>query len=162
MSSSVLLQVHVILSLIGIGSGFVVVFGLLGSRTLPGWTALFLATTVLTCLTGFPLPHDHLLPSDIVGIVSLIVLAIAIVARYVGRLQGSWRWIYAVGAVLALYLNTFVGVVQAFQKIPALHRLAPTQAEPPFAIAQVAVLLLFLLLGVLTVRRFRSAAAALA
>jgi hypothetical protein len=82
--------------------------------------------------------------------------------RYVGRLQGSWRWIYAVGAVLALYLNTFVGVVQAFEKIPALHRLAPTQAEPPFAIAQVTVLLLFLVLGVLTGRRFRPAAAALA
>jgi hypothetical protein len=155
MSTATFTSVHVILSLIGILAGLVVVlFGLLRSQPLSGWTALFLATTVLTSLTGFLFPFERLLPSHIVGIISLVVLAAALVALYVRRLAGSWRWIYVTGAVSALYLNAFVGVVQAFQKLPVLNALAPTQSEPPFVIAQIVVLLLFVVLGIAAVRTF--------
>jgi hypothetical protein len=116
MSTSTFTLVHVILSLIGIFTGLVVLFAMFGSKTASGWTALFLATTVLTSVTGFFFPRDQLLPSHIVGIISLVVLAVAIFAFYVRHLAGPWRWIYVAGAVLALYLNVFVGVVQAFQK----------------------------------------------
>jgi hypothetical protein len=148
--------VHVVISLIGIGSGLVVVFGLLASKPLGGWTALFLVSTVLTSVTGFGFPFDHLLPSHVVGILSLVVLALAIVARYARHLAGAWRWIYVVSAVVALYFNVFVFVVQAFQKVPALSALAPTQSEPPFLIAQLVVLLLFAALGTVAVRRFQT------
>jgi hypothetical protein len=154
MSTSTFTLVHTVLSLIGILAGFVVVFGMLSSKRLDGWTAVFLATTVLTCVTGFFFPRDHILPSHIVGIISLVVLAVAIVALYVHRLRGSWRWIYVASAVLALYLNVFVGVVQAFLKVPFLNALAPTQSEPPFAIAQGIVLVIFVVLGILAVRSF--------
>ncbi|MDR3388101.1 MAG: hypothetical protein P4L92_13715 [Rudaea sp.] len=146
--------VHVALSLIGILAGFVVVFGLLTSRRLVGWTLLFLAATVATSVTGFGFPFDHLLPSHIVGIISLIVLAFAILALYVFRLARAWRWIYVLTAVLALYLNVFVLIVQAFLKVPALHALAPTQNESPFAIAQGAALVAFIILGSIAVKRF--------
>jgi hypothetical protein len=128
---------------------------MLGSKRLPGWTALFLATTVLTSVTGFLFPFERLLPSHVFGIISLVVLAIALFALYGRHLAGSWRWIYVVGAAVALYLNSFVGVFQAFLKIPAVHALAPTQAEPPFAVAQGTVLLAFIVLTVLAVRAFR-------
>lgn len=147
--------VHVVISLVGIVSGFVVVFGLLAGKRLDGWTALFLTTTVLTSVTGFLLPAHKLLPSHIVGAVSLVVLAFAIFARYVRHLLGAWRWVYVVGATLALYFNVFVLVVQSFLKVPALKALAPTQSEPPFAIAQGVVLILFIVLGTGAVRRFR-------
>ena len=147
--------VHVVLSLVGIVSGFVVAAGLLGSKRLDGWTALFLATTAATSLTGFGFPFDHLLPSHVVGGISLVVLAAAILARYARHLEGAWRWIYVVGAVLALYLNVFVLVVQAFMKVPALNAMAPTQSEPPFLAAQSVVLLLFLVLGTAAVKKFR-------
>jgi hypothetical protein len=124
--------VHVVLSLIGIFSGFVVAFGLLAARRLDGWTALFLATTVATSVTGFLFPFHRFLPSHGVGIVSLIVLAIAVFARYVRQLAGAWRRIYAITAVIALYLNVFVLIAQAFMKVPALRAMAPTQSEPPF------------------------------
>ena len=150
-------QLHVILSLIGIGAGIVVLFGMLGGKRRPGWTALFLATTVLTSVTGFLFPFQQLLPSHIVGIISLVALAIALFALYVRRLAGSWRWIYVVTAVFALYLNCFVGVVQAFLKQPFLKPLAPTQTEPPFVIAQGVVLLIFVVLGFLAVRAFHPA-----
>ena len=146
---------HVLLSLIGIFAGLVVLNGLLGSKRLPGWTLLFLATTIATSATGFALPADRLLPSHIVGIISLVALALAILARYPFMLAGIWRWIYVVSAVFALYLNCFVGVVQAFMKIPAVKALAPTQGEPPFVIAQAALLIVFIVLGFLAVRRFR-------
>lgn len=149
------LFVHVLLSLLGIASGFVVVFfGFLPSRRLGGWTAFFLATTVLTSATGFGLPADHLLPSHIVGIISLVVLAIALLALYKFGLERGWRRVYVITAVVALYLNFFVLIAQAFAKIPALHALAPTQAEPPFVIAQAAALVFFLVLGTLAVKRF--------
>ena len=160
MSTSTFTLVHVVLSLVGILAGFVVLFGMFSSKSLDGWTALFLATTVLTSVTGFFFPTDHILPSHIVGIVSLVVLAFAILARYVYHLAGAWRWIYVVGAVLALYLNVFVGVVQAFQKLPFLASLAPTQSEPPFLIAQAVVLVIFIALGVVAVRSFHPPAEA--
>jgi hypothetical protein len=132
------------------------------SRTLDGWTALFLATTVLTSATGFPFPRDHILPSHIVGIISLIVLAVTILAFYSYRLAGPWRWIYVVGAVVAQYLNVFVAVAQAFQKVPFLNALAPTQSAPTFIVTQLVVLGIFILLGILAVRSFHPRADALA
>jgi len=160
MSTSTFTLVHVVLSLVGIVAGLIVVFGMFASKKLEGWTALFLATTVLTSVTGFFFPFDHILPSHIVGIVSLVVLAIAILALYALRLAGAWRWIYVVSAVMALYLNVFVGVVQAFQKLPLLASLAPTQSEPPFLIAQSVVLVIFIGFGVVTVRSFHPPAEA--
>ena len=147
---------HVVISLIGIGSGLVVSLGMLTGKRLNGWTGLFLATTVLTSVTGFGFPFDQLLPAHIVGGISLVVLALAIFARYGRRLAGAWRRVYVIGAVVALYLNVFVLVVQLFRRVPALQTLAPTQSEPPFVIAQVAVLALFILLGVFATKRFRS------
>lgn len=155
MSTSTFTLVHVVLSLIGIFVGAVVLFGMLSSHKLTAWTALFLATTVLTSVTGFFFPRDQILPSHIVGVLSLVVLAIAIVALYVYRLAGSWRWIYVASAVLALYLNVFVAVVQAFLKISFLNDLTPKQNEPPFVIAQAVVLLTFIVFGILAVRTFR-------
>ncbi|HEY0662045.1 MAG TPA: hypothetical protein VGD21_12085 [Lysobacter sp.] len=145
-----------LLSLIGILSGLFVLYGLLVSKRLAGWTAVFLATTLATSVTGFLFPFVRFLPSHGVGIVSLLVLAAVLPALYVFKLAGAWRWIYVVGAVLALYLNVFVLVVQLFLKVPALHAIAPTQADPPFAIAQGVVLLVFVGLGFLAVRRFRA------
>lgn len=154
MSLSTFTLLHVIISLVAIVAGIVVVLGMLGSNRLPGTTALFLATTVLTSVTGFFFPFTRLLPSHVVGVISLVILAIAIVALYFCRLAGAWRWIYVSTAVLALYLNVFVLVVQAFQKISFLKPLAPTQSEPPFIAAQGVTLLIFIVLGVLAVRSF--------
>jgi uncharacterized membrane protein SirB2 len=113
-------------------------------------------------VTGFFFPSDRLLPSHIFGIISLVVLAAAILALYVCRLSGPWRWIYVTGAVVALYLNVFVGVVQAFQKLPFLQRLAPTQSEPPFLAAQLIVLAVIIVLGFVAVRKFHPATRAFA
>ncbi len=146
--------VHVILSLIGIVSGLIVLFGLLRSDPMNSWTLLFLVTTVATSVTGFGFPFHGVTPAIIVGILSLIILALAIAARYTFRLAGAWRWIFVVGAVVALYFNCFVLVVQSFLHIPTLHVLAPNGSEPPFAIAQGIVLVLFLWGGILAVKRF--------
>src|SRR5215470_10283607 len=148
MSIETFTQVHVIISLIAIVAGLVVLRGMLVPSRCEGWTAIFLITTVLTSVTGFFFPRDQILPSHVVGVISLVVLAVALVALYVQRLRGSWRWLYVGGAVLALYLNVFVLVVQSFLKVPFLNRLAPTQSEAPFVIAQLIVLALFLVLGV--------------
>jgi hypothetical protein len=145
---------HVVLSLIGIASGFVVIAGMFSSNRMDGVTAIFLTTTTLTSVTGFFFPVHHFMPSHAIGILSLIVLAIAIYARYGRHLTGAWRWIYVVTAIIAQYFNVFVGVVQAFEKIPPLHSLAPTQSEPPFAITQGVVLLLFLVVGIVSAKRF--------
>jgi len=158
MTTATYTLIHVIISLIGIASGFVVIFGLISNKRLDGMTALFLITTIATSVTGFGFPIHKFGPPHILGILSLIVLAIAVVARYTFKLSGSWRWLYVAGAIAAQYFNCFVGVVQAFEKIDALHALAPTQKEPPFAIAQGAVLLLFIVLGILATKRFRPAA----
>ena len=155
MSTATFTLIHVILSLVGIAAGFVVVYGMINAKRLEKWTVLFLVTTVLTSLTGFAFPNDHLTPGIKIGILSMVALAIAIVALYVLHLAGPWRWIYVVTAVVALYFNFFVLIVQSFLKIPALHAMAPTQTEPPFAIAQLAALILFVVLGVFSVKRFR-------
>src|SRR5271168_909481 len=155
MSTSTFTLVHVLLSLAGIGTGFIVVYGMIAGKRLDGWTAIFLATTALTSLTGFLFPVEHLLPSHVVGIISLVVLVIAVLARYALRLAGAWRGVYVICAVLALYLNSFVAVVQSFLKIPALKALAPTQKEPPFLIAQLVVMAVFIVIGVLAWKRFR-------
>jgi hypothetical protein len=154
MSVSTFTFLHVLLSLVGIASGIVVLVGLLARRRLDGWTNLFLATTLATSVTGFAFPFEQLLPSHKVGIVSLLVLSLAIVARYPLHLAGAWRRVYVICAVVALYLNTFVGVVQAFLKVPVLKAMAPTQSEPPFVVAQGLLLALFIVLGVLAAIRF--------
>jgi uncharacterized membrane protein SirB2 len=148
--------VHVVLSLAGILSGFVVVAGLLAARRFDGWTAVFLASTMATSVTGFGFPFDHVLPSHVVGVISLVVLAVAIYARYTRHLAGGWRVIYVVGAVAALYLNVFVLIVQAFLKVPALNAMAPTQSEPPFLITQLVVMALFVVLAIVAVSRSRN------
>jgi hypothetical protein len=142
-TSDILTNVHVAISLIGILSGLVAMFGMFGGYLLPAWTTLFLWSTVATSLSGFPLPADRLLPSHIVAIVSLVFLAIAFFALYGRRLAGAWRWIYALSAVTALYLNAFVLVVQTFRRVPELRALAPTESEPPFMYAQLATLAVF-------------------
>ena len=155
MTTSTFTLLRVLISLAGIGSGFVVLYGLLTRRPLEGWTKMFLATTALTSLTGFLFPVEHLLPSHVVGLISLVALTIAIVARYALHLGAVWRWIYVVCVVLALYLNCFVAVVQSFLKLPALKALAPTQKEPPFLMAQLAVMAIFVVLGILAVKKFQ-------
>src|SRR5215475_15696206 len=157
MSISAFTTLHVVLSLIGIGTGLVVLAGMYGSKLLEGWTGAFLATTILTSVTGYFFPVDRILPSHIVGAVSLLVLAVALLALYGYDLRGSWRWIYVVSALAALYLNVFVGVAQAFAKIPFLHSHAPTQSDPPFIVAQCVVLVLFVAIGVLAARSFHPA-----
>ena len=148
--------VHVVLSLIGIFSGFVVVFGLLAGKRLDGWTALFLVSTVATSVTGFLFPFHRFLPSHGVGILSLLVLAIAILARYALHLAGAWRRIYAATAVISLYLNVFVLIAQAFQKVPGLKAVAPTQSEPPFLVTQAVALAAFVLFGIAAAIRVRN------
>jgi len=149
-----MLVFHVLLSLAGIASGLVVLLAMINARQLKGWTAFFLATTLLTSVTGFLLPSMGFDPARRVGVVSLVVLTAAIVALYGFGLRGAWRWIYVGTAAFALYLNCFVGVVQAFQKVATLHALAPTGSEPPFLVAQALVLGLFVILGILALRRF--------
>jgi hypothetical protein len=157
MSLSTFTLVHVVISLIGIFAGVVVFTGMFSSKTCPRWTAIFLAFTLLTSVTGFFFPFDKVLPSHVVGVISLVILAVAALAFYVYRLAGPWRWIYVASAVAALYLNVFVGVVQAFLKIAPLHALAPTQADPAFIITQLVVLVAYVALGIVAAKRFRPA-----
>ena len=147
--------VHVVISLAGILSGLVVLFGLIAGKTPHGWTALFLITTVATSVTGFMFPFHKLLPSHVVGAISLVVLAIAIFARYSRHLAGGWRRTYVISSVIALYLNVFVLIVQLFEKVPALNAMAPTQSEPPFKITQIVVLAIFVVLGIFAAKGFR-------
>jgi hypothetical protein len=154
--------IHVVISLLGIASGFIVVFGMFAAKRLDRWTQFFLASTVLTSATGFGFPITGVTPGIVVGVISLVVLAVAIIARYGGQLAGAWRLIYVITAVIAQYLNFFVLIVQSFQKVPALHDLAPTQSEPPFAVAQGVALLAFIVLGVMAAKRFRGPTVAMA
>jgi hypothetical protein len=147
---------HVLISLAGIFSGFVVLFGLLAGKRLDKWTAIFLATTVLTSVIGFVFPFHGLTPAIVVGIISLVLLAVAIFARYARHLAAAWRKTYVISAVLALYLNVFVLIVQSFLKIPALKEIAPTQNDPPFKLTQLVVLVAFIALGIVAAIRFRS------
>jgi len=146
--------IHVVISLLGILSGFVVMAGMMTANPLDGWTAFFLITTIATSVTGFFFPVKRLMPAHVVGVISLVVLALAVYARYPADLAGSWRWIWVVAAVTAQYLNVFVLVVQMFQKIPSLNLLAPTQKERPFQLAQGAVLVVFVAWGILAGLRF--------
>jgi hypothetical protein len=152
---TILTLTHVAISLVAIFSGFVVMFGLLGGKHLDGWTTFFLAATVATSLTGFFFPFRGVTPAFITGVVSLVVLAVAIFALYARTLAGAWRKTYVFSAVFALYLNVFVLVVQAFLKIPALKRIAPTQNDPPFKLTQLVVLVAFVALGIASAIRFR-------
>ncbi|MGH9496782.1 MAG: hypothetical protein ACRD3B_17430 [Candidatus Sulfotelmatobacter sp.] len=154
MSLATYTQLHVLISFLGIGSGVAVMYGFFRGHRLNGLTAFFLATTALTSVTGFGFPFTHVTPGFILGILSLITLTIAIVARYGGKMRGSARWIYVVTASISLYFNVFVLVAQSFEKVPGLHALAPTQKEPPFAIAQLVLLVLFIVLTVMAVKHF--------
>jgi hypothetical protein len=155
MSLAAFTALHVALSLIGIASGFVVLFGMIGANKLSGVTVLFLVTTILTSVTGFMFPFKGFTPGIGIGILSLIVLAVALLARYPFRLRGRWRGIWVITASVALYLNFFVLIVQSFEKIPSLHNLAPTQTEGPFKITQLCGLVLFAILTGLAYYRFR-------
>jgi hypothetical protein len=160
MSLSTFTTVHVIISLIAIVSGIIVMFGVLGSSRMPAMTAIFLLFTILTSATGFlipPLLSEKLLPSHMIGILSLVLLLIACIALYVMKLSGPWRWIYAVTAMISLYLNIFVLIIQAFLKVPALTAVAPGNppSGPVFAVIQGVVLVFFILVIIGAVRRFR-------
>jgi hypothetical protein len=160
MTLSMFVTVHVIISLIGIVAGIIVMFGMLGSNRMPGLTAIFLLFTILTSATGFlipPLVSDKLLPSHIIGALSLVLLAVACFALYGQKLSGRWRLIYVLTALISLYLNVFVLVIQSFLKIPALHALAPSvpPSEPPFAIVQGIVLVFFVIVIIGAIRRYR-------
>ena len=150
-------KIHVVISLIGILTGLVVLIGLISGRRFNRWTAWFLVATVATSATGFFFPFHGVTPAIIVGFISLLLLAVAIFARYFRRFVGSWRWIYVVTTMIALYLNVFVLIVQLFQKVPSLKALAPTQTEPPFLVAHLVTLLIVVLLTNAAADRFRSA-----
>lgn len=160
-TSGSLTAIHVAISLLAIASGLVAVAELVRNRRSEIWSAIFLATTVATSVTGFFFHSKAIGPPHIVGALSLLILALAIWALYVRKLDGAWRPIYVVSAVVALYLNVFVGVVQAFQKIGPLHQLAPKGSEPPFIVAQLVVLIAFAILAIRAVRRFRNIRSAL-
>lgn len=148
------LLLHVAISMIGIFAGFVVMGGMYASNTLPTWTAIFLFTTILTSVTGFLFPITIFTPALAVGILSMVILLVALLALYVYRLAGWWRFVYVATALAALYLNVFVFVVQSFQKVTFLQHLAPKQAEPPFVITQGVVLMTFVVLSVITLWKF--------
>jgi len=154
--------IHVLISVVGIATGLIVLIGMLSSKKLNRWTGLFLTTTVLTSITGYGFPFTKLLPSHVVGAISLVLLAVAIFALYRRRLNGAWRSIYVVSSLMALYLNVFVAIIQAFLKVPALKQLAPTQKEPPFQITQLFILVVFVILITITIKRFRPKPAVLA
>ena len=155
MTTETFTLIHVAVSLVAILTGLVAVFGLIGRKRLPAWTGTFLVTTALTCLTGYAFPIMGLTPAHILGAICLAALALACAGLYRFRLNGSWRRVFVISATFALYLNVFVAVVQAFQKIPVLRAAAPTQSEPAFAAAQGLVLVLFIVLGVLATRKFQ-------
>jgi len=151
---SAMLVSHVVISLVGIVAGFVVAYGFLVNRNLPRWTAVFLSTTIATSVSGFLLPAEKILPSHVVGVLSLITLSIATYAEYAKAHTGGWRSAYVVTALISQYFNVFVLVVQSFQKIPVLKSLAPTQTEPAFAVAQLAVLVGFIAIGYMSLKRY--------
>ena len=159
MSTETFTLIHVLISLVGIGSGLVALYGWITARSLDGWTTLFLWSTVLTSVTGFLFPITKVTPGLILGGISLVVLALALVAKYMQHLAGGWRRIFVITSVAALYFNVFVAVVQSFEKIPALHALAPKGNEPPFAVAQLIVLVAFVWLGWKAVKGFSIASA---
>jgi hypothetical protein len=158
MSTEAFTQFHVILSLVGIVSGLVALVGLLGGRLNTFWTALFLATTILTSLTGFAFPNAHVTPGIVLGVLSLMALAVAMLALYVNHLKGPWRRTYVITACIALYFNVFVLIAQLFKHVPVLTALDPTQSGPPFGIAQLLTLGIFIWLTIAAAKRFVVAA----
>jgi hypothetical protein len=154
MSLATFTQLHVVIGLVGIATGFIIVYGMHASRRYPRCTAIFLATTILTSVTGYFFPFEKVLPSHLVGGISFAILAVALLAVYAYRLAGHWRAAYVASAVAALYLNTFVLVVQAFLKIGFLHDIAPTQQDPAFIISQAVLLLVFVGIGLLVLKSF--------
>lgn len=160
MSVGAFTLLHVVLILVAIGSGLIVAGGIFASHKLPGTTALFLFTTALTSVTGFLFPIRGFTPALGVGILACVILAVALFALYKEHLVGAWRWFYVITALVSLYLNVFVLVAQSFMKVSALNALAPTQSEPPFAITQAVVLVIFILIGLIAVVKFRPISAA--
>ena len=160
MSVGAFTLLHVVLTLVAIGSGLIVAGGIFASHKLPGTTALFLFTTALTSVMGFLFPIRGFTPALGVGILACVILAVALFALYKEHLVGAWRWIYVITALVSLYLNVFVLVAQSFMKVSALNALAPTQSEPPFAITQAVVLVIFILIGLIAVVKFRPISAA--
>jgi hypothetical protein len=152
--------IHVLISLVGIVAGVVVAFAMVQDKSVPGWTALALLALVLTSVTGFFFHNTTFTPAQGVGIISLVVLAVAVIALYFLHLTGIWRWLYVIAAMIAIYLNCFVGVIQSFQKIGFLHALAPTQStEPAFVVSQLVLLAIFVALGFLALKKFHPHAA---
>jgi hypothetical protein len=147
--------IHTLISLVAIFTGFIVLFGLLSSERLDGWTKWFLISAVATTVTGFFFPFHGLTPAFKLGIISAVILAITIYARYFKNLSGPWRWLYAAGAVTSLYFNVVVLIVQSFEKVPALYSFAPTQTEQPFKVTQLVALALFMLFTIVAAIRFR-------
>ena len=146
--------IHIIISLVGIASGFGALSGWLVGKNYPRWSNCFLATTTATSATGFFFPFRGFTPGIGVGIISLLVLGIAAYALYSRQLTGIWRKAFVVNSVVALYLNVFVLFVQLFQKFPALRELAPTQSEPAFGLTQLVLLAALVALGIAATRRF--------
>jgi hypothetical protein len=161
MSVGAFTLLHVIITLVAIGGGLIVAGGMFASHKLPGTTVLFLFATALTSVTGFLFPIHGFTPALGVGILACVILAVALFALYKERLAGAWRWIYVITAIASLYLNVFVLVVQSFVKVATLNSLAPTQSEPPFAITQVVILVIFILIGIVALVKFRPATAVL-
>ena len=157
MSVGAFTLLHVIITLVAIGSGLIVVGGMFASNKLPGTTAMFLLPTALTSVTGFLFPIHGFTPALGVGVLACAILAVALFALYKEHLVGAWRWVYVITAIASLYLNVFVLVVQSFVKVSALNALAPTQSEPPFAITQAVVLVIFILIALIAVVKFRPA-----
>jgi hypothetical protein len=156
MSIATFTTLHVIISLIGIGTGFIVLFGLFNGKLLSPWNGVFLVTTILTSLTGFAFPNTKVTPGIILGVLSMIVLVIALVALYIFHLKGGWRRTYAITAMIALYFNVFVLIAQTFEHVPVFHALAPTGTETPFKVAQLLLLVLFAVLISAAARKFRT------
>jgi hypothetical protein len=150
----ILLPAHVLVSLIGIATGFVVLFGFFHANKLDVWTAIFMATTAATSASGFLFPIHGITPGIVVGIISLVVLTVATIARYARHMAGAWRKTYVITAMIALHLNCFVLIAQLFRRVPFLTALAPTQSEPPFAVAQIALLLAFVILTIMAAKKF--------
>jgi hypothetical protein len=156
MSIAAFTMLHVIISLIAIGTGFIVLFGLINGKLLSPWNVVFLVTTILTSLTGFAFPNDKVTPGIILGVLSMIVLAIALAALYIFHLKGGWRRTYAITAMIALYFNVFVLIAQTFEHVPVFHALAPTGTETPFKVAELLLLLLFIVLITAAAKKFRN------
>jgi hypothetical protein len=155
MSTGLFTGIHVFLSLVGIITGFILIFGMIGGKTLPKWAAWFFVTNILTDVTGFLFPFKGITPGIIIGALSLVLLAVAMIGYYGKRLAGSWRARYVITTAVALWFNVFVLIVQSFEKIGPLKAIAPTQAAPPFGITQLAALILMIILTVVAYRRFR-------